>query len=72
MTQHFGLGRRDNAPAGSDSEMAVSALIEGDATFTMIEVLKKAQPRVAAMLDQPLEKSRNLRNAFLYAPAPAT
>jgi len=52
---------------GSDSEMALSALIEGDATFTMIEVLKKDQPRVAAMLDQPLEKARNLRNAFLYA-----
>jgi uncharacterized iron-regulated protein len=65
--QHFGLGRRDDLPTGSDAEMALSALIEGDATFTMIEVLKKDQPRVAAMLDQPLEKSRNLRNAFLYA-----
>jgi uncharacterized iron-regulated protein len=65
--QHFGLARRDDAPQGSDAEMALSALIEGDATFTMIEVLKKDQPRVAAMLDQPLEKSRNLRNAFLYA-----
>jgi uncharacterized iron-regulated protein len=65
--QHFGLSRRDDAPPGSDAEMAMSALIEGDATFTMIEVLKKDQPRVAAMLDQPLEKARNLRNAFLYA-----
>jgi uncharacterized iron-regulated protein len=65
--QHFGLGRRDDAPPGSDAELALSALIEGDATFTMIEALKKDQPRVAAMLDQPLEKARNLRNAFLYA-----
>jgi uncharacterized iron-regulated protein len=65
--QHFGLARRDDAPQGSDAEMALSALIEGDATYTMIEVIKKDQPRVAAMLDQPLEKSRNLRNAFLYA-----
>ncbi len=65
--QHFGLSRRDDTPPGSDAEAALSALIEGDATYTMIEVLKKDQPRVAAMLDQPLEKSRNLRNAFLYA-----
>jgi uncharacterized iron-regulated protein len=65
--QHFGLGRRDDVTPGSDAEMALSALIEGDATFTMIEVLKKDQPAVAAMLDQPLEKARNLRNAFLYA-----
>ncbi len=65
--QHFGLKRRDDAPPGSDADMALAALIEGDATFTMIELLKKDQPRVAAMLDQPLEKARNLRNAFLYA-----
>jgi uncharacterized iron-regulated protein len=65
--QHFGLGRRDDAPPGSDAEMALSALIEGDATFTMIEVLKKDQPAVARMLDGTLEKARNLRNAFLYA-----
>jgi uncharacterized iron-regulated protein len=65
--QHFGLGRRDDAPPGSDAEMALSALIEGDATFTMIEVLKKDQPAVTRMLDGTLEKARNLRNAFLYA-----
>jgi hypothetical protein len=65
--QHFGLKRRDDAPPGSDADTALAALIEGDATFTMIEVLKKDQPRVAAMLDQSLEKARNLRNAFLYA-----
>ena len=47
--------------------LAKDALIEGDATFTMIEVLKKDQPKVAAMLEVPLEKSRNLQNAFLYA-----
>jgi uncharacterized iron-regulated protein len=65
--QHFGLGRRDDAPPGSDADMALSALIEGDATFTMIEVLKKDQPAVTRMLDGTLEKARNLRNAFLYA-----
>ncbi|GEM_PF-1342811 len=52
---------------GGDAEMALAALIEGDATFTMIEVLKKDQPKVAAMLDVPLEKAKNLDNAFLYA-----
>ena len=39
----------------------------GDATFSMIEVLKKDQPKAAAMLDAPREKAKNLRNAFLYA-----
>jgi uncharacterized iron-regulated protein len=32
----------------------------------MIEVLKKDQPKVVAMLDTSLEKAKNLRNAFLY------
>jgi hypothetical protein len=33
----------------------------------MIEVLKKDQPKVSAMLDVPLSKAKNLDNAFLYA-----
>jgi uncharacterized iron-regulated protein len=65
--QHFGLARLHQKSFGSDAEMALAALIEGDATCTMIEVLKKDQPRVAAMLDSPLEKAKNLQNAFLYA-----
>jgi uncharacterized iron-regulated protein len=65
--QHFGLAKLHQQEFGSDAELARAALIEGDATFTMIELLKKDQPRVAAMLDSPLEKAKNLRNAFLYA-----
>jgi uncharacterized iron-regulated protein len=65
--QHFGLAKLHEANFDDDAELARDALIEGDATFTMIEVLKKNQPRVAAMLDVPLEKAKNLRNAFLYA-----
>jgi uncharacterized iron-regulated protein len=65
--QHFGLEKLHLATFGGDSELAVAALIEGDATWTMIEVLRKDQPKVAAMLDVPLEKARNLQNAFLYA-----
>ena len=69
--QHFDLGKlktrlhADNFD--SDAELALAALIEGDATLTMIEVLRAEQPKVAAMLDVPLAKAKNLRNAFLYA-----
>jgi uncharacterized iron-regulated protein len=64
--QHFGLAKLHQGSFGSDAELALAALIEGDATFTMIELLKKDQPRVTAMLDVPLEKAQNLQNAFLY------
>lgn len=60
--QHFGLARLHEA-AGSDAELAASALIEGDATLTMIELV----PRAAAMLDVPVHASRDRRRAFLYA-----
>jgi uncharacterized iron-regulated protein len=65
--QHFGLAKLHQERFGTDAELALAALIEGDATFTMIEVLKKDQPKVAAMLDVSLEKAKNLRNALLYS-----
>lgn len=65
--QHFGLDKLHASSFGSDSELAQAALVEGDATFTMIELLKKDQPRVTAMLDVDLAKAHNLRHAFLYA-----
>jgi uncharacterized iron-regulated protein len=64
--QHFGLGKLHETAFGSDAELARAALIEGDANFTMIEVLKKDQPKVAAMLDVPLAKAHDLQKAFLY------
>ena len=64
--QHFGLAKLHSGYDG-DADLARAALIEGDATFTMIELLKKDQPRVAAMLDSPLEKAKDLQRAFLYA-----
>jgi uncharacterized iron-regulated protein len=64
--QHFGLAKLHQTAFGSDAELARAALVEGDATYTMIKVLEKEQPRVAAMLGQPLEKAKNLQNAFLY------
>jgi uncharacterized iron-regulated protein len=64
--QHFGLAKLHAETHDSDAELALAAFIEGDATFTMIELLKKDQPKVTAMLASPLEKSKNLRNAFLY------
>lgn len=65
--QHFGLAKLHQATFGSDAETAMAALIEGDATLTMIELLKKDQPRVAAMLEQPLEKAKDPQGAFVYA-----
>ncbi len=66
--QHFGLKKlHETGRASGDRDKAMAALIEGDATYTMIELLKKDQPRVAAMLESPLDKSQNLQNAFLYA-----
>lgn len=65
--QHFGLAKLHQTDFGSDGELALAALIEGDATFTMIEVLKNDQPRVASMLDVGLEKAQDLRKAFLYS-----
>lgn len=64
--QHFNLKKLHEKQIEDDAEMALAALIEGDATYTMIELLRNEQPRVAAMLDSPLEKSKNLRNGFLY------
>ncbi len=64
--QHFGLARQDDARLDSDAALARAALIEGDATYTMIEVLQKEQPHVTKMLSTSLDKARNLRNAFLY------
>lgn len=64
--QHFGLQKLHASSFGSDAETALAALIEGDATYTMIEMLQKEQPFVAKMLNTTLEKSRNVENAFLY------
>ena len=64
--QHFGLKKLHPTGFDCDADLARAALIEGDATFTMIEVLKKDQPHVLAMLDTHLEKAKNLQNAFLY------
>jgi uncharacterized iron-regulated protein len=64
--QHFGLEKLHEPFLGSDEELARAALIEGDATLSMIEVLGP-NSHAARMLSVPLEKSRNLENAFLYA-----
>jgi uncharacterized iron-regulated protein len=64
--QHFGLNKLHQDTFGDDAELALAALIEGDATFTMIEVLKKDQPKVEMMLNTSLDQAKNVRNAFLY------
>jgi uncharacterized iron-regulated protein len=64
--QHFGLRKLHASTFGSDQEAALAALVEGDATLTMIELLQKEQPHVTKMLATDLSKAKNLRNAFLY------
>jgi uncharacterized iron-regulated protein len=65
--QHFKLDKLHDRVLEDDAALAKAALIEGDATFTMIELLKKDQPRVTAMLDTPLEKAKDVQRAFVYA-----
>lgn len=64
--QHFGLGKLHATTFGDDAELALAALIEGDAQLTMIETLKMAPEMQARMLNTKLDKSKNLQNAFLY------
>ena len=68
--QHFNLSKLQEElhkeKYGSDADLALAALIEGDATFTMIEVMKKENPKVTAMLEMPLAEAKNPQNAFLY------
>lgn len=64
--QHFGLKKLHDPDLSGDEELARAALIEGDATLIMIEVLKAEQPKAGAMLAVPLSKAKNTRNAFLY------
>jgi uncharacterized iron-regulated protein len=69
--QHFDLTKLKASlhsdKLGDDAELALAALIEGDATFTMIEIMKKDNPKVALMLEVPLAEATNLQNAFLYS-----
>jgi uncharacterized iron-regulated protein len=64
--QHFNLTKLHQDSFGSDRELAIAALIEGDATLVSIEMLQKEQPHMAKMLETRLEKAKNLQNAFLY------
>ena len=68
--QHFNLqklgAKLHNVDDTDDEALALAALIEGDASLTMVEVLKDEQPAAGKMLEGKLEGARNLRNAFLY------
>ncbi len=68
--QHFNLQKLGaslhKADENNDEALALSALIEGDASLTMVEVLKDEQPAAGKMLESKLETARNLKNAFLY------
>jgi uncharacterized iron-regulated protein len=65
LDQHFDLAKLRKRADGADAKLALEALIEGDATWTMIEARRPEDAKVAALLDVPLEKSANLRQAFV-------
>jgi uncharacterized iron-regulated protein len=65
LDQHFDLPKLRKNAAGADAQLALEALIEGDATWTMIETRRSDDPRAAALLDEPLEKAADLRQAFM-------
>ncbi|MDP6546291.1 MAG: ChaN family lipoprotein [Phycisphaerae bacterium] len=64
--QHFNFRRLHRRKLPDDASLALSALIEGDATLTMIELLKKTQPHITKILDAPLVGGRSRRRAFIY------
>lgn len=67
--QHFDLvglyEKLREEKRGPDATLALAALLEGDAVFTKIEALKKEQPKLAALLDTPLDKAKDPDSAFL-------
>jgi hypothetical protein len=65
--QHFGLQKLHERAYSSDAEMARAALVEGDAVYTMILVLRKEQPNVGKMLASRLDNTKNLQATFVYA-----
>lgn len=70
--QHFDLEKLRQPLEDDDADLARTALFEGDATFTMIEVLKKDQPRIADLLKQgpppvaPTRESSEVKTWDLY------
>ncbi|MFN2454600.1 MAG: DUF6782 family putative metallopeptidase [Pyrinomonadaceae bacterium] len=75
--QHFNLRRFEKWPKGdSDAELAAHALIEGDATFTMIAYARRDQARLRALMKstqadagamEQIEKApRALRESLLF------
>ena len=64
--QHFGLEHLLRSSVGTDADLALDALIMGDATFTMVELLKEDDPEVAALLDVAWEKLQDVRIGFIY------
>jgi uncharacterized iron-regulated protein len=64
--QHFDLKKLHEESYGSDAELAMAAMVEGDAQLVTIEMLQKVQPHILKMLTAPWEKSKNLQRGFLY------
>lgn len=65
LDQHFDLGKLRQRVVGSDQDLALTALVEGDATWTRIMWEEKRDPKAAAVLEVPLEKAADLRQAFV-------
>lgn len=65
--QHFDLAKLKKEAEDDDARLTLDAFLEGDATFTLVEVLKEKQPRFSAMiLNEPLEDAEDLDRAFIH------
>lgn len=67
LDQHFDLAGLRKKVHGTDAQLALDALIEGDATWTIIALRQKEDPKTAPLPETPLEKAANLRQAFVQA-----
>src|SRR5205085_2701234 len=65
IDQHFDLARLRWKASGADAELALAGLIEGDATWTMIQLRRQEDPKVTDLLDKPLIPAIDLRRAFV-------
>jgi uncharacterized iron-regulated protein len=64
LDQHFDLAKLRKKAEGADAELALAGLIEGDSTWTMIQLRRQEDPKAAEFLEKPWVGAADLRRAF--------
>jgi uncharacterized iron-regulated protein len=64
LDQHFDLVKLRKKAEGADAELALAGLVEGDATWTMIQLRRQEDPKAAEFLEKPWVAAADLRRAF--------